>query len=140
MVWNALGQDTDLCTTTHFWLTTATDVNTTTHVWLLRRACPAGMAWGNTLTDLYIITHFLYGMGWGNTFTDLYIITHFLYGMGWGNTFTDLYTTTHVWLTTATDVYWAIQRIWFARVNALCNLSRKKSGERSQRTSGSISE
>ena len=23
--------------------------------------------------------------------------------------------------------YWAIQRSWFARVNALCNLSRKKS-------------
>ena len=31
--------------------------------------------------------------------------------------------------------YWAIQRSWFARVNALCNLSRKKS----QRTSGPIS-
>ena len=26
-----------------------------------------------------------------------------------------------------TCVYWAIQRSWFARVNALCNLSRKKS-------------
>ena len=26
-------------------------------------------------------------------------------------------------------VYWAIQRNWFARVNALCNLSRKKSRE-----------
>ena len=26
-------------------------------------------------------------------------------------------------------VYWAIQRSWFARVNALCNLSRKKSQE-----------
>ena len=26
-------------------------------------------------------------------------------------------------------VYWAIQRSWFARVNALCNLSRKKSRE-----------
>ena len=25
--------------------------------------------------------------------------------------------------------YWAIQRSWFARVNALCNLSRKKSRE-----------
>ena len=25
--------------------------------------------------------------------------------------------------------YWAIQRSWFARVNALCNLSRKKSQE-----------
>ena len=25
--------------------------------------------------------------------------------------------------------YWAIQRNWFARVNALCNLSRKKSRE-----------
>ena len=33
-------------------------------------------------------------------------------------------------------LYWAIQRSWFARVNALCNLSR----ERSQRTSGPISE
>ena len=32
--------------------------------------------------------------------------------------------------------YWAIQRSWFARVNALCNLSRKMS----QRTSGPISE
>ena len=32
--------------------------------------------------------------------------------------------------------YWAIQRSWFARVNALCNLSRKKS----QHTSGLISE
>ena len=27
------------------------------------------------------------------------------------------------------DNYWAIQRSWFARVNALCNLSRKKSRE-----------
>ena len=26
-------------------------------------------------------------------------------------------------------IYWAIQRSWFARVNALCNLSRKKSRE-----------
>ena len=26
-------------------------------------------------------------------------------------------------------LYWAIQRSWFARVNALCNLSRKKSRE-----------
>ena len=26
-------------------------------------------------------------------------------------------------------VYWAIRRSWFARVNALCNLSRKKSRE-----------
>ena len=26
-------------------------------------------------------------------------------------------------------VYWEIQRSWFARVNALCNLSRKKSRE-----------
>ena len=26
-------------------------------------------------------------------------------------------------------VYWAIQRSWFARVNELCNLSRKKSQE-----------
>ena len=26
-------------------------------------------------------------------------------------------------------MYWAIQRSWFARVNALCNLSRKKSRE-----------
>ena len=26
-------------------------------------------------------------------------------------------------------VYWAIQRSWFARVNALCNLSRKMSRE-----------
>ena len=26
--------------------------------------------------------------------------------------------------------YWAIQRSWFAGVNALCNLSRKKSRER----------
>ena len=26
-------------------------------------------------------------------------------------------------------IYWAIQRSWFARVNALCNLSRKKSWE-----------
>ena len=25
--------------------------------------------------------------------------------------------------------YWAIQRSWIARVNALCNLSRKKSRE-----------
>ena len=25
--------------------------------------------------------------------------------------------------------YWAIQRSWFARVNALCNLSRKLSRE-----------
>jgi len=25
--------------------------------------------------------------------------------------------------------YWAIRRSWFARVNALCNLSRKKSRE-----------
>ena len=25
--------------------------------------------------------------------------------------------------------YWAIQRSWFARVNVLCNLSRKKSRE-----------
>ena len=25
--------------------------------------------------------------------------------------------------------YWAIQRTWFARVNALCNLSAKKSRE-----------
>ena len=25
--------------------------------------------------------------------------------------------------------YWAIQRSWFAQVNALCNLSRKKSRE-----------
>ena len=25
--------------------------------------------------------------------------------------------------------YWAIQRSWFARVNALCNLSAKKSRE-----------
>ena len=25
--------------------------------------------------------------------------------------------------------YWAIQRSWFARVNAFCNLSRKKSRE-----------
>ena len=33
-------------------------------------------------------------------------------------------------------VYWAIQRSWFARVNALCNLSRKML----QRTSGPISE
>ena len=32
--------------------------------------------------------------------------------------------------------YWAIQRSWFARVNALCNISHK----RSQRTSGPISE
>ena len=24
------------------------------------------------------------------------------------------------------DLYWAVQRNWFARVNALCNLSRKK--------------
>ena len=29
----------------------------------------------------------------------------------------------------AWPVYWAIQRSWFARVNALCNLSRKKSRE-----------
>ena len=34
------------------------------------------------------------------------------------------------------EAYWAIQRSWFARVNALCNLSRKKS----QRTSGPITE
>ena len=27
------------------------------------------------------------------------------------------------------EIYWAIQRSWFARVNALCNLSRKKSLE-----------
>ena len=27
------------------------------------------------------------------------------------------------------QLYWAIQRSWFARVNALCNLSRKKSRE-----------
>ena len=26
-------------------------------------------------------------------------------------------------------MYWAIQRSWFARVNALCNLLRKKSQE-----------
>ena len=26
-------------------------------------------------------------------------------------------------------LYWAIQQSWFARVNALCNLSRKKSRE-----------
>ena len=26
-------------------------------------------------------------------------------------------------------VYWAVRRSWFARVNALCNLSRKKSRE-----------
>ena len=26
-------------------------------------------------------------------------------------------------------MYWVIQRSWFARVNALCNLSRKKSQE-----------
>ena len=26
-------------------------------------------------------------------------------------------------------LYWAIQRSWFARVNALCNLSQKKSRE-----------
>ena len=31
--------------------------------------------------------------------------------------------------TTGKAVYWAIQRSWFARVNALCNLSRKKSRE-----------
>ena len=29
----------------------------------------------------------------------------------------------------APGVYWAIQLSWFARVNALCNLSRKKSRE-----------
>ena len=29
----------------------------------------------------------------------------------------------------AVTVYWVIQRSWFARVNALCNLSRKKSRE-----------
>ena len=28
-----------------------------------------------------------------------------------------------------TFTYWAIQQSWFARVNALCNLSRKKSRE-----------
>ena len=27
------------------------------------------------------------------------------------------------------EKYWAIPRSWFARVNALCNLSRKKSRE-----------
>ena len=27
------------------------------------------------------------------------------------------------------SVHWAIQQSWFARVNALCNLSRKKSRE-----------
>ena len=27
------------------------------------------------------------------------------------------------------ECYWAIQRSWFARVNALCNISRKKSRE-----------
>ena len=27
----------------------------------------------------------------------------------------------------SSDIYWAIQRSWFTRVNALCNLSRKKS-------------
>ena len=29
-------------------------------------------------------------------------------------------------LTSTIGIYWVIQRSWFARVNALCNLSRKK--------------
>ena len=37
-------------------------------------------------------------------------------------------------------VYWAIQRSWFARVNALRNLSRKKSRKVVAVTSGQISE
>ena len=43
----------------------------------------------------------------------------------------------HIYKTYTTDdqtkrsigLYWAIQRSWFARVNALCNLARKKSRE-----------
>ena len=34
---------------------------------------------------------------------------------------------TLIYFNTDTQVYWAIQRSWFARVNALCNLSQKKS-------------
>ena len=37
------------------------------------------------------------------------------------------------------EEYWAIQRSWFARVNALCNLSRKMSREVAA-LSGPISE
>ena len=33
------------------------------------------------------------------------------------------------YINNAADLYWAIQRSWFARVNVLCNLSRKKSRE-----------
>ena len=35
---------------------------------------------------------------------------------------------------------WAIQRSWFSRVNALCNLSRKKSRKVAAAPSGPISE
>ena len=66
--------------------------------WLLRRACHAGVGWGNTLTDVYTATRFWYGVGWGNTLTDVYSATRFWYGVGWGNTLTDLYTTTRFWL------------------------------------------
>ena len=34
-----------------------------------------------------------------------------------------------LWWRQCSVMYWAIQRSWFARVNALCNLSRKKSRE-----------
>ena len=36
--------------------------------------------------------------------------------------------------------YWAVQRSWFARVNALCDLSRKESRKVVAATSGPISE
>ena len=35
----------------------------------------------------------------------------------------------HGLLPLASSMYWAIKRSWFARVNALCNLSRKQSRE-----------
>ena len=41
------------------------------------------------------------------------------------STFTQLVSS--AWNDGPTTGYWAIQRSWFARVNALCNLSAKKS-------------
>ena len=48
-------------------------------------------------------------------YAEMYSYTHFfLFLCGWNNKLL---------------IYWAIQRSWFARVNALCNLSRKTSRE-----------
>ena len=67
---------------------------------------------------------------WGGGEQEVFVCTTkpLLY-MGVDTCLLTRFTTLHWKQLAVTCLYWAIQQRWFARVSALCNLSRKKSRE-----------